>query len=186
LMEVAYSRLVLGDAYAVRKLIEEGLAAHDRPPGFADLPWYARGERAVGTSYRIDLGAAQLALGDRTSATRELDVVLEMLNGMIAAGVQRHTTYELRAKVYALKGKNDDAMSDLATAAKFGWRGAWWAVNEPYFATLRPRSDFQALMAQVSRSNDQLIANLKSTSPAYFLGGGATGGVCMANTKAGK
>jgi transcriptional activator of cad operon len=188
LMEAAYSRLILGDASAVSKLIEEGLAAHDRPPGFADLPWYARGERATGTSYRIDLAAAQLALGDRTSAMRELDVVLDMVNKMMAAGVQRHTTYELRAKVYALEGKNDDAMRDLTTAAKLGWRGAWWAVNEPYFATLRPRSDFQALIAQVSRSNDQLIANLKAASPAYFLrlDGGATAGVCMANTKAGK
>jgi hypothetical protein len=86
---------------------------------------------------------------------------------MIAAGVERFATYELRAKIYALKGRGDEAMRDLDKAAKLGWRGAWWAVHEPYFASLRPRTDFQALMTQVGRSNDQLIANLKANPQGY-------------------
>jgi hypothetical protein len=84
-----------------------------------------------------------------------------MLDQMIAAGVERHATYELRAKVYALEGRGDDAMRDLGTAAKLGWRRTWWAMHEPYFASLQPRSDFQALMAQVSRSNDRLTEDMK-------------------------
>ena len=110
----------------------------------------------MGTAYRLDLAVADFALGDRSSAQRELSSVLAMLNGMIAAGVERHGTYELRAKAFALDGQSDNAMQDLKRAAKLGWRRAWWAMHEPYFASLWPRGDFQALMNEVSRSNDRL------------------------------
>jgi transcriptional activator of cad operon len=162
LLEAAYSRLLLGDAGAVKGLIERALAAPDWIPGFAELPWYARGERAVGISYRLDLAAAELQIGDHRSAERDLETVLAMVNRMIADGVERHATYELRAKVYALKGQGDDAMRDLNKSAKLGWRRSWWAVHEPYFASLRQRSDFQALMAQVNLSNVQLIKKIEA------------------------
>lgn len=161
LLEAAYARMLLGDAVAAKELIARALAARDRIPGYAEDPWYARGSRVESTPYRLTLAVAQLALGDRPSAQRELNSVLAMLDKMIAAGVERHGTYELRAKVYALEGRGDDAMRDLGRAAKLGWRRTWWAMHEPYFASLQPRSDFQALVAQVSRSNDRLTENMK-------------------------
>jgi TolB-like protein len=169
LQEAAYSHLLLGDERGVKGLIERMLAAPDRMPGFAEIPWYARGERAIGISYRLDLAAAEIALGDGESASRELGVVLQMVNRMIGAGVQRYATYELRAKIYALQGKGDDAMRDLNTAVQLGWRRAWWAVREPYLASLRRRSDFQALISRVNLSNAQLIDKLKSDPTAYLL-----------------
>jgi TolB-like protein/DNA-binding winged helix-turn-helix (wHTH) protein/tetratricopeptide (TPR) repeat protein len=162
LFEAAYARLLLGDAPAVKELISRALVARDRIPGFAEWPFYARGANNIGSSYRIDLAVADLTLGDRPSAERELSSVLAMLDKMITSGVERNATYELRAKVYALEGKGDEAMRDLGTAVKLGWRRAWWATHEPYYASLRPRSDFQALMAQVSRSNDQLIEKINA------------------------
>ncbi len=168
LNEAAYAHLILEDAAAVKGLIARALLAPDRLPGFAEIPWYARGERAVGISYRLDLAAAAIQLGDRASAMRELDVVLAMVNKMIAAGVERYATYELRAKIYALEGKGDDAMRDLNKAVKLGWRRAWWAMNEPYLASLRGRSDFHALIAQVDRSNQQLSEKL-SADPSVYL-----------------
>jgi TolB-like protein/Tfp pilus assembly protein PilF len=161
LFEAAYSRMLLGEAAAVKDLIARAVVAPDRIPGYAESPFFARGARLEGTSYRLDLAVAELALGDRDSALRELNNVLAMLNGMIASGVERNATYELRAKVYALEGQGDTAMQDLEKAVKLGWRRSWWATHEPYFASLQSRSDFQELMAQVSRSNDRLIENMK-------------------------
>ncbi|HEY2677699.1 MAG TPA: winged helix-turn-helix domain-containing protein [Steroidobacteraceae bacterium] len=161
LFESAYARLLLGEAAAVKVLIARALAAPDRPNGTADDAWSARGAGPIANSYRIDLAAAEIALGDRVSAQRELDQVLVMLDGMIAAGVERNATYELRARVKALAGKSDDAMRDLSKAVKLGWRSAWWAMHEPYFSSLRQRSDFQALMTQVNQSNDGLVESLK-------------------------
>jgi transcriptional activator of cad operon len=161
LFEAGYSRLLLGEPAAAKQLIARAIVAPDRVPGFAELPFYARGERAVGTSYRVDLAVADLALGDPASAQRELSKVLEMLNRMIADGVERNATYELRAKVYALQGKGDAAMHDLAKAADLGWRRVWWATHEPYFASLSARADFQALMSVVSASNDRMQDNIR-------------------------
>ncbi len=161
LFESAYARLLLGDAPAVKDLIARALAAPDRPSGYAEDAWSARGDWPIGDSYRIDLAAAELALGDRASAQHELDKVLELLNGMIAAGVERNATYALRARAYALQGRADDAMRDLGRAVKLGWRSAWWATHEPYLASLWSRADFQVLMAEVSRSNEGLTLNTK-------------------------
>jgi transcriptional activator of cad operon len=161
LFEAAYSRLLSGDAFAAKELIARAVVAPDRPRGFAESPFYAKGSRLMGTSYRLDLAVADLALGDRPAAQRELESVLAMLNRMIAAGVERYGAYELRAKVYALEGKGDDAMRDLSQAAKLGWRNSWWATHEPYLASLSPRSDFQALINEISRSNEQLSNNIK-------------------------
>jgi TolB-like protein/DNA-binding winged helix-turn-helix (wHTH) protein/Flp pilus assembly protein TadD len=161
LFEVGYSRLVSGDSQGAKELIARAVAAADRPTGFAESPFYARGSRIMGTSYRLDLAVADLALGDRGSAQRELTDVLTMLNKMIAAGVERSGTYELRAKVYALQGKGDDAMRDLTKAARLGWRHAWWATHEPYLASLWPRSDFQSLIDEVNRSNDRLSRDIQ-------------------------
>lgn len=166
LLEAAYSRMLLGDAAAVQGLVKRALVAPDLLSGLADSPWYAKYE-GPGASYRVDLAVAYLALGDRASAERELNTVLTMINRMIGAGVERYATYALRAKIYALKGRGDEAMRDLDKAVKLGWRSAWWAGHEPYFASLWPRTDFQSLMTQVGRSNDQLIANLKASPASY-------------------
>jgi tetratricopeptide (TPR) repeat protein len=160
LFEAAYARLLLGDAPAVKELIARAVVAPDREPGFAESPFFARGARLMGTSYRIDLAAADLALGDASAAKLQLDTVLAMLDRMIAAGVNRNATYEIRAKVYALQGRGDEAMRDLEKAVQLGWRRAWWAAHEPYFTSLRARSDFQALLNEVDRSNDRLVATL--------------------------
>jgi len=161
LFEAAYSRLLSGDASAAKALIARAVVAPDRPTGFAESPFYAKGSRLMGTSYRLDLAVADLALGDRLAAHRELETVLTMLDRMIAAGVERYGVYELRAKVCALQDKGDEAMRSLDKAAKLGWRNSWWAIHEPYLASLRPRSDFQALINEVSRSNDQLNNKIK-------------------------
>jgi tetratricopeptide (TPR) repeat protein len=160
LFEAAYCRLLLGDAGATKQLIARALAAPDLIPGYAELPFYARTTLFTGYPYRLDLAVADLALGDRSSAAQDLSAVLEMLDKMLAAGVERNATYELRAKVYALKGEGDNAMRELDKAVKLGWRRSWWAMHEPYLASLWPRSDFQALMIEVGQSNDRIAKNL--------------------------
>jgi transcriptional activator of cad operon len=157
LLAAAYGRLQLGESAKVKELIARALAAPDRPQ-FAET-WYARGEDPI-TSYRLDLAAAEVALGDRASADRELGAVIAMVSQMISDGVERAATYELRAKAYALNGQADQAMLDINAAAKLGWRRAWWALHEPYLASLRTRSDFQTLISSVSQSNAEVAERL--------------------------
>jgi tetratricopeptide (TPR) repeat protein len=162
LFEAAYARMILGEAPAAKALIARALLAPDRQAGPGEDPWSARGATPYGSSYRIDLAVADIAIGDQVSAQRELGTVLAMLDAMIGAGVERYGTYELRAKVFALKGRADDAMRDLSKAASLGWRRSWSAAHEPYFASLRSSSDFQALISRVNQSNDRLVSNIEA------------------------
>jgi TolB-like protein/DNA-binding winged helix-turn-helix (wHTH) protein/tetratricopeptide (TPR) repeat protein len=158
LREAAYAHLLLGDAAEVKQLMARALSAPDLQAEFADEPW----DSGTGNSYRVDLATAELSLGERAEAERELDIVLTMLNRMIAGGVERYATYELRAKVHALKGQSEDAMRDLSKAATLGWRRTWWARHEPYFAALESRNDYQTLLASVAASNERLIERVQS------------------------
>ena len=79
---------------------------------------------------------------------------------MTAAGVRRHGVYELQAQVAALRGDADGAMRALQRAADQGWREVWLAEREPYFATLRPRADFRALLGRVRAENEANAATL--------------------------
>jgi tetratricopeptide (TPR) repeat protein len=160
LFEAAYGALLLGDAGAVKSLIARAVAAPDRAPGYAEDAWYARGIRSEMAPYPLNVAAAELALGDRAAAQRELERLVSMLDAMIAAGVERHATYQYRAEAYALLGQGDAAMRDLATAARLGWRRVWWARHEPYFASLQQRGDFRALLENVQRANEPLAAKI--------------------------
>ena len=79
-----------------------------------------------------------------------------MLDQAIDAGVQRFGIYSLKAQVLALRGDPDGAMRALTHATELGWRRSWWADHEPYFAQLRTRADFHALIARVDTANQQL------------------------------
>jgi tetratricopeptide (TPR) repeat protein len=156
LLAAARARLLLGEPAAVEKLVARAAAAPDALPDVDATPWAAR----LGESSQLDLAAAELDAGESASAQHRLRLLLDMLDRMIDAGVERHATYELRAKTHALLGEADAAMHDLTRASELGWRAAWQARHEPFFASLRSRGDFQALMDKVSLANDRLLENI--------------------------
>jgi hypothetical protein len=156
LIAAARGRLLLGESAAVENLVARVLGTSDGSPDAVDSPWAAR----RGESYGLDLAAAELDAGESAAAQHRLKSLLEMLDRMIDAGVERHATYELRAKTHALLGEADAAMHDLTRASELGWRAVWQARHEPFFASLRSRADFQALMESVSRSNDRLLETI--------------------------
>jgi TolB-like protein/DNA-binding winged helix-turn-helix (wHTH) protein/tetratricopeptide (TPR) repeat protein len=159
LEEVARLRLLLGEPKAAADLIDRALAAPDRDPELMDTPWSARS----GESCQLVLAGAELQMGEQSAATARLAGLLSMLDGMISAGVERSATYALRAEARAMLGHGDAAIQDLNKAAALGWRRAWWAQHEPYFASLRSRSDFQQLMNRVNESNARLLNDLNIT-----------------------
>ena len=166
LEEVARLRLLLGEPKAAAELIQRALAAPDRDPEITDTPWSAR----TGESCQLVLAAAELQMGERAAAAARLTGLISMLDGMIGAGVERAATYALRAEAQALLDHGDAAMQDLTKAAALGWRRAWWAVHEPYFASLRSRGDFQRLLNTVSASNARLLDDLNISDAAESVG----------------
>jgi tetratricopeptide (TPR) repeat protein len=162
LEELAGLRLLTGEPQAAADLIKRALEAPDRQPELFDTPWSAR----TGESCQLVLAAAEVQTGDASDAVVRLNGLVAMLDGMVLAGVERATVYALRAEAQALLGHGDAAMQDLLRAVGLGWRRAWWAEREPYFASLRSRQDFRDLMRAVKESNAQLLQDLGMTDTA--------------------
>jgi hypothetical protein len=53
-------------------------------------------------------------------------------------------------------------MRALQRAADQGWREVWLAEHEPYFASLRSRADFRALLQRLRTDN---AANVRTLEP---------------------
>jgi hypothetical protein len=118
---------------------------------FDDL-WRAR----WGQSDKLILAAAELQSGEAVAAAKHLQQIADLVDRLTAAGEERNGIYALKAEVLALRGDSPGAMQALNRAAELGWRYAWWAEREPYFASLRTRTDFQLLTARVNMINDRM------------------------------
>jgi hypothetical protein len=85
----------------------------------------------------------------------------KLLARMEDAGVRTAGLFELKAQLAAAQGRGDDAIAALKRAADLGWSAAWLAEHEPYFASLRNRSDFRDLLAAARARNASTAAKLK-------------------------
>ena len=93
------------------------------------------------------------ARGDTAAAERylaQLSGWLDYLerNGHVWAGL-----HYLRADVHALRGRSDDALRELGTATRLGWRRAWWMRVDPALESVRADTRFAALLAHIASAN---------------------------------
>jgi TolB-like protein/DNA-binding winged helix-turn-helix (wHTH) protein/Tfp pilus assembly protein PilF len=149
LFDLANSELIAGDTRAAQAYADRALGSPDLKPDVLASPWLARS----GSSYLLIAAAARLANGDPESAMRNLAELSALLERLTTAGMRRHGVYELQAKAAALRGDADAAMLALQRAADLGWRDIWLAEHEPYFAALRARADYRALIERIRREN---------------------------------
>jgi transcriptional activator of cad operon len=149
LIDTAYLHLLLGEADAANKLMARAMRAYDFDAGGLNSAWFAR----WGQSDQLVLAVAEQRAGDSVAGTQHLQEISDLLERLILADEERYGIYALKAEVLALKGDADGAMKALNRAVNLGWRRSWWAEREPYFASLRNRSDFRALIARVDGMN---------------------------------
>jgi tetratricopeptide (TPR) repeat protein len=152
LIQVAYLHALAGDVALAHQSIAHARAAPDFNEAALNDPWNAR----WGESDLLIVALCESQAGEREDAARHLRQIAQMLDQEISDGSERFGIYALQAQVLALRGDADAAMRALTKAAALGWRRSWWAQREPYFATLRARADFRALLARVDAGNRQL------------------------------
>ena len=145
LIDAAYLHLLLDEADAANKLMARAMRAPDFDAGRLNSPWFAR----WGESDQLVLAVAEQRSGNSVAGAQHLQELSDLLERLIGAREERYGIYALKAEVLALKGDADGAMKALNRAANLGWRESWWAQHEPYFASLRDRRDFRALIARV-------------------------------------
>jgi eukaryotic-like serine/threonine-protein kinase len=158
LFELASVELLAGEPLAARSFADRALASPELKPDDLASPWLAR----LGHAYLLIAAAAHQATGDSAGAAQHLATLTALLDRLTAAGMRRHGVYELQAQVAALRGDAEGAMRALQRAADQGWREVWFAEREPYFAMLRPRADFRALLQRLRADNE---SNVRSLAP---------------------
>jgi transcriptional activator of cad operon len=158
LIDTAYLHLMLGEADAANRLMARAMRASDFDLERLNSPWFAR----WGLSDQLVLAVAELRSGDSVAGTQHLQEISDLLERLILAGEERYGIYALKAEVLALRGDGDGAMKALNRATTLGWRRSWWAEREPYFASLRDRRDFRALIARVD-GMDQTMRSAAAT-----------------------
>ena len=158
LFELAGVELLAGEPGAARGFADRALASPELRPDDLASPWLAREGRA----YLLIAATAHQATGDAAGAAQQLAALTALLDRLTAAGMRRHGIYELQAQVAALRGDAEGAMRALQRAADQGWREVWLAEREPYFASLRSRADFRALLQRLRADNE---ANVRTLTP---------------------
>jgi TolB-like protein/DNA-binding winged helix-turn-helix (wHTH) protein len=157
LIQDAYLHVLAQDPAGAKSLVTRALSAADFDSARMNDPWFAR----WGDSDLMRIAVCELQAGERDAGLTHLQQLTDVLNQLLGAGQRRFQIYALQAEVSALRGDPDGAMQALSKAAAMGWRRAWWAEHEPFFAQLRTRSDFRALIARVDASNRELRAQLR-------------------------
>jgi hypothetical protein len=77
-------------------------------------------------------------------------------NGQVWAGL-----HYLRAEVHALRGHSDEALRELGTATRLGWRRAWWMRVDPALEPVRRDTRFAGLLERIASANASDRAHLK-------------------------
>jgi TolB-like protein/DNA-binding winged helix-turn-helix (wHTH) protein len=156
LLLAARLQLLLHDAPAARRLLDQALAATDLGRDTLDNAWIER----EGESNELALAITELWMDDRPAALRRLDALATRVQGLMQAGVERYGAYKLRAEVLALRADADGAMLALRHAADLGWREAMQAEHDPAFESLRARGDYRALIEHAKQLNLQMQARI--------------------------
>ena len=161
LFELADFHLMVNDHPQARVYVERALSSERLTPEDLASPWYAR----TGRSYLLIIAATLGANGDNEAAGRRLGQLEALLDRLVDDGMRTRGLYELKAQVAAMRGRGDEAMAALNRAVELGWTNVWLAEHEPFFASLRGREDFRAVLAAVRARNASAAAKLEDRLP---------------------
>ena len=114
-----------------------------------------RGRNSNGAPFGAQLILALRGSGRASEAQSLSDAIHADLDRLTAS---RHSYFDLdlaNSAAFALEGRDDEAVAALGQAIAKGWRGQMpeWAVDpgdEPVFAHLRGREDFERVRSQLS------------------------------------
>jgi tetratricopeptide (TPR) repeat protein len=162
LFEAANAALMVSEPALARQLVDAALASKSLQPEDLASPWAVR----TGQSYLLVAAAAMRASGDTSGAQQRLQQLAALLGQVQRAGVSTSGMYELQAQLAAMRGDADAAMQAMRRAVALGWSSVWQAEHQPYFESIRTRSDFRALLDATRARNlgtaEQLRARLSA------------------------
>ena len=124
------------------------------------VPWVGSYWIFLGTFALIDFAALYDLAGAKADAARLCDEAATTLARLAADGNAFHTIPYYEARIAALRGQRDVAITRLTRAVDLGWRRAWMIRHDPSLRTIRDDSRIAPLVARVRSDMDRQRAHL--------------------------
>jgi TolB-like protein/tetratricopeptide (TPR) repeat protein len=93
----------------------------------------------------IEIAWAQRELGNEEQALTLIGQCTNLMKEQLSSSIKYFELHYLKARIYALQGRTDNAILALQTAINNGWR-EWWTKYDPLLKSLAVEPKFQTLM----------------------------------------
>lgn len=143
---LAWLHLLRGEASAAFELADAVAGRIAADPVTLAGPW----ETFLGQSIHVHLAAIYVAAGKRKQAEPFLADVWRDLDRLEDNRVAWHSIPFLKARILALRGEGDAALTQLERAAAKGFRRGWWLPLDPALEALRREARLAALTRQLA------------------------------------
>lgn len=144
-LDVALLWVRLGDLPRARRVFEPAVGLMLADP----LPAWGNWDAFQGRHALIDAAAVWVALGEPARAEPLLAQAEAFLQRYREQGNAWHASSYLLARIEALRGRAQAAVTALESAVAQGWRRSWWIPHDPALASVRELPRVVALQAQV-------------------------------------
>lgn len=148
-IEAALLRLLLGQTAASLKALESviGLVQADPVPLFNNWLCFQ------GHHILLDVATIYSAAGQGDKAAPFIEQAEAFVDRYVRQGNVWHAAGYHRARIAALRGQPEAALSALDDAVRLGWRRGWWLAQDPALQSLREQPGFNAVLARIEDSN---------------------------------
>jgi tetratricopeptide (TPR) repeat protein len=158
-IEIALLRLLLDQPELAHKTLASviGLVLAD------PLPLYDDWNTFLGQHAWLDVAAIYCATGRREQAEPFIEQASSYVERYAKQGNVWHAIGYHRARIAALRGQPEAALTALEDAYRLGWRRGWWLAQDPALQSLRELPRFKTLLARIEQSNQEQRRKLTLT-----------------------
>jgi DNA-binding winged helix-turn-helix (wHTH) protein/TolB-like protein/tetratricopeptide (TPR) repeat protein len=157
---LAWLHLLRGQAETAFRLADEVAGRVVADPVTLGGPW----ETFLGQSVHVDLAAIYASTGRQDKAEPILADVWRDLERLERNRVAWHSVPFLKARVSALRGDREAALSDLERAKARGFRRGWWLSRDPALKKVHDEPRLRTLVEELAAVSAAEREKLSQTS----------------------
>ena len=148
-IDAALLRLLLGQKDLALKALESVIGLVQADP----VPLYNNWLSFQGQHILLDVATIYSAAGQGEKAEPFIAQAAAYIDRYVKQGNVWHAAGYHRARIAALRGQPDVALTALEDAVRLGWRRGWWLAQDPALHSLRDLPRFKAVLARIEDSN---------------------------------